>query len=160
MSEVKSPSRVWRKCCHGEARSQPGKHMHSVVRNPISPQLRVYFELRSSKSPCDRTDSCASLAQLGDVHGEQLPSCWRKTTEGQKKLSEEEGAGNLAIMGLMWWKKAQKSEVPHEDKHPPEKCFSRISNTKILRFTETEPKETSWESALCASLCNPFHKFP
>lgn len=152
---------VWRKCCHWEARSQPGKHMRSVVRNPISPQLRVYFELRSSKSSCDRTDSCASLAQLGDVHGEQLPFCWRKTTEGQKKLSEEEGAGNLAIMGLMRWKKAQKSEVPHEDKHPPEKCFSRISNTRswdLQKQNRRKLPENQPFAHHCVILFIDFHK--
>lgn len=56
-----------------------------------------------------------------------------------EKLSEEE---STEIMGLVQWKKAQKSErffrKARKDKHHPEKCFSRLSNTKILIFTETE----------------------
>lgn len=65
-----------------------------------------------------------------------------------RKIVWKERAGILAIMGSVEWKKAQKSEVPSKDNHLPEKRFSRISNTKILRLTETELEKTSRDSGL------------
>lgn len=60
--------------------------------------------------------------------------------ESNNKTENLSEGGSAGMMGLVQWKKAPKSEVGSKDKHHPKKCFSRISNTKILRFTETEPR--------------------
>lgn len=149
--EALSTLRAWRTCCLTEMVTTSLESMcFQLWGIPFLPTWEFILSYRSSKSPWDGTDSCTTLAQLGVPHSEWLPSLLLEESNWRtEKLSDEEGAGSLPKMGLMWWKKAQNSELPNKDKHPPDKCLSRISNTKILRFTETELEETSWESTLC-----------
>lgn len=133
-----SPSRAWRKCCLTEKLDSSLENTYFWFwGNPLLPSWEFILSCRSRKKPLGTGLIPVQLWNRWVIStASSSPYAGGKQQWDRNTVRKGGGWNN----GLSAVEEGSKIRSGRKDKHYPKKCFSRLSNTKILRFTETEPR--------------------